>query len=307
MPSVADMMNMLGLRVEDAANVNFTDPVKLGALNNARIYTAQKMRKPYLTELQIVQETLTATSGQYALSSLTFDVLGGGQGIVDVKINGGKWCTEIDRKDIKIKENIFYDGTINNPVYYIFGNTIYVDNGQTNPVIDVYYYKVPTEMMYMATIGALAVPGKGGFIGDDDQGLSAVDGTYKGIGVYSVAQDSYHVVTDYVGATRTFTVEPDAPANFGSDEIMFITNDFDTLDIKPSATDTELKVVKCDLNVALHGIVVDLAEAECHAMDADIQRKDAADGMASLLITTLNDRYVEAEGIGTQGDYRRIG
>lgn len=307
MPSVTDMMHTLGLRVEDAANVDFTDAMKLGALNNARIYAAQKMKKPYLTELQVVQETLTATNGQYALSSLTFDVLGGAQGIVAVKVNGGKWFTEIDRKDIKIKENIFLDGSINNPVFYIFGNTLYVDNGQTSPTIDVYYYKVPTEMMYKANISALAVPGTGGFLGDASQGLSAVDDTYNGIVVYSINQDSYHVVTDYVGTTRTFTVLPAAAANFGDDEIMFISNDFDTLDIEPSATDTDLKVVKCDLNVALHGIVVDLAEAECYAMDRDIQRKDAASDMANLLINTLNDRYVEAEGIGTQGDYRRIG
>lgn len=302
-----EMVNIEGLRLEDEKGSNFTDDTKLSALNNAQTNLAHKLKKPYLTELQEVEDSLTATSGEYALSSLNFDVLGGGQGILRVKINGGKYCTEIDRKDLKAMENFYTAGSINNPMYYVFENKIHISNGQTNPTIDVYYYKVPTDMIYVADISALGAPADTGFIGDDSQGLSAVDDTYNGIVVYSVNQESYHVVTDYVGETRTFTVSPAADANFGDDEITFIANEFDNLSIKPSSTDASLKVVTCDLNPSLHSLVIDIAEAECWAMDAEIDRKNAATQMADLVVTTLNDQYVEAEGIGTDGVYRRMG
>ncbi len=303
--NVTEMVHTLSLRLEDAATINFTDAMKLQALNNGQVYAAHRLVKPYLTELQAVQESLTATSGEYAMSSLTYNVLGGEQGIVAVKINGGKWCTEISVKDLKKTENFYLAGTVNNPLYWVFNNIIYVSNGQTNPSIDVYYYKVPTDMIYKFDIGAGTA--KTAFLGDDNQNLSGIDTTYVGIVAYSVNQNSYHVVTAYVGATREFTVEPAAAVNWADDEIYFISNDFDLLAIEPSSSDADMEVETCALNKSLHELVVTLAEMECWQMDAQKNRADTADVIAKIIIDTLNGRYVEAEGIGTKGDYRYKG
>ena len=261
----------------------------------------RRLRDEYLTELQVIETGLTAAGGELSLGSLTYDVLRGAQGIKGVKLNGGDWCIKIDYMDVKKTENTFLAGSVENPLYYIFEDKIHVMSGQENPVIDVYYLKIPTDIFYKIDISADTTPSDTTFAGDPGQGLSSDDDAYNGAPIYSVNQDSYHVVTDYAGATRTFTVEPAASSNFGDDEIYFVTNDYDPLDIGPSATSTSEKVETCELNESLHELVITLAEAECWAMDAQLDRKDAAMQNAELIIKTLNDRYREAEGIGTKG------
>jgi len=196
---------------------------------------------------------------------------------------------------------MFLSRSGNNPLYYVYQNTIYVNNGQTNPSIDVYYLKAPADIKYKYDIGALAEAAGTGFIGDDGQNLSTKDDTYNGAVIRSTVQESFHVVTDYVGATRTFTVAPEADAVFEDDEIYFITSDFDTLSIGPSSSDADTVVETCQLNSALHLIVLDLAEAECWAIDAQPARQEAAVARAKLMAKALNERYVAASGIGTKG------
>ena len=59
---------------------------------------------------------------------------------------------------------------------------------------------------------------------------------------------------------------------------------------------------ECDLNVALHEAVIDLAESQLCKMDANVERAAAAFGNASAQIEALNARYAaEApSGIGTK-------
>lgn len=306
-----DMINILGNRVEDIAATVFTDAAKLTALNNAQTYVVNKLRKEYLTELQVIQTSLTATSGVYAMSSLTYSVLRGAQGILKVKIASGNECTRIKSTEQKKLENTLTAGSIENPIYWVFKNTIYVSNGQTNPSIDVYYQKVPADLFYKVDIVAYGTPSKSDFIGSTTNlpqvaWLSVADDTYNGAAIYSVAQKSYHIITDYdatgdAGGEQFFMVEPDSGANWGTDEIYFLTNRYDGLSIAPSTSDASMHVETSELNVSLHEIIITYAEAELWAMDAKIDRKDAALAAADLIIQTLNDRYVKAEGVGTSG------
>jgi hypothetical protein len=59
---------------------------------------------------------------------------------------------------------------------------------------------------------------------------------------------------------------------------------------------------ECELNIALHEIVIDLAESQLWKMDAKMDRAAAASASATAQITALNARYpAEAPGgIGTQ-------
>jgi len=68
--NATDMINILSLRLEDAANITFTDAAKIKALNNAQVYAAQRLRDEYLTELQVIETGLTAAGGELSLGSL---------------------------------------------------------------------------------------------------------------------------------------------------------------------------------------------------------------------------------------------
>ena len=59
---------------------------------------------------------------------------------------------------------------------------------------------------------------------------------------------------------------------------------------------------ECELNIALHEIVIDLAESQLWKMDAKMERAAAASASATGQITALNARYpAEApSGIGTK-------
>jgi len=97
--NVAEMVDSLGVRLADAAGTNFTDALKERVLNNAQKTGLPMVLKEYLTELQVIEESLTATSGVYALSSLTYSVYGGAQGIIKVKIHDGDYFHDITQKD----------------------------------------------------------------------------------------------------------------------------------------------------------------------------------------------------------------
>jgi hypothetical protein len=295
------MAQLLSLRLEDAKTTKFSPAALVKALNNGQDFLCQQIRKEYLTSLQVIDAQKTATSGYYALSSLTYDPLHGAQGIRKVKIYDGQYCTRIDITERKKEENSYISGSINNPLYYVKDNKIYVSNGQTSPVIDIYYYKNPAPMMYYFTVAEHGTPSDTQFLGDDDQGLSEIDDTYNGIPVYSETQESYHIITDYIGATREFVVEPAASANFGTELMYFIRRpDIDAYSVKPTATDTDLYVETSELNLALLETVLTLAEAQLWSMDSKMDRRNNAREMANLIIQTLNESYIPPAGIGTR-------
>ena len=60
---------------------------------------------------------------------------------------------------------------------------------------------------------------------------------------------------------------------------------------------------QCELNPALHELVLDFSEAQLWRMDAKADRAQAASNNAYTIIKTLNERYQveKPEGIGTKG------
>lgn len=295
--NVHTMMALLGIRLEDAGGSIFTESERLQFLNNAQLKLAQRLHNSYLTELQVIETSKTATNGKYAISSLSNTVLRGGEGIMKVKINGGLYCTRIDVKDIKRTENPFYKGSSTNPLYYVFQNYIYVIAGVTSPVIDIYYLKLPTTLKYKLDVDADAAPATTTFVINSSESPSSSDDYYNGAPIYSVEHDSYHVITHYDGTGKIVTVFPAASGNFtDGQEIYFLTQDFDALSIPG---------IICDINESLHEIVVSLAEMEAWAMDAKLDRREAAKLNADSIIDVLNFKYTEAIGIGTKN--RRLG
>ncbi len=302
------MISLLGLRLEDTSAKEFTDALKLKTLNNAQLKLANLLHNSYLTELQELQASLTFTSGVYSISTLYSSyghrVLRGEQGLLKAKIENDLYCTKIVVRDLKRTENALLAGTLRNPLFWVFQNKIYISNSQTNPEVDIWYLRTPWTMYYKQAISVAGTPSTTTFLGDSGEGFSTSDTAYTGAILYSIAEDSYHKVTSYDAAgngegERFFTVTPVAGSNFGTDEIYFISRSYDELDNLKAAGET------CQLNPSLHELVVSLAEAECWALNAELERSNEVTKAAMNEIATLNKRYNRTAGIGTQGDERR--
>ena len=292
----ATMMNMLGYRIGDADTNLFTNPFRVKSLNKAQTQMAQLLHPSYLTELEVLQESVVVGSGYTAITGLTYDVLGGADGIMAVKIHSGKFCKRITMQELKKTENTYYAGSTDNPMFYTFNNRIYV-LPSTVTSIDVYYLRKPTDLVY--PLNADAGTAKSIFKGRAADGLSGVNGTYDDAPVFHDQNDTYHVITDYAHTTYAFTVTPDTTFDFAANqEFYFLLNHFDTL------TKTNFNGAMSDLNPALHEIIVSLAEAYCWALDANKDRYDIALNNAKTEIEVLNSRYTKAQGIGTSEDKR---
>ena len=218
-----EMLSTLGLRLEDPQESSFTQAAKLDALNIAQRSVVNLVHNSYLVELQAIvsNQAMVAYSVTYAVLTAA-----NGQpirnGIVAVKLNGGKWATMIEPGDQKRLENTYLAGSATNPVSYIFGEKVYVDGAASGTTaIDVWYLRQPLAFT-------------------------------SGSAVSNVSQ----VLT-----------------------------------------------AECELNVAMHEIIVDLAESQLWKMDAKVDRAGAAFGNAKAQIDALNARYpAEApSGIGTKG------
>ena len=299
---VREMMDNLGLRVEDATGSTFTDAMKLKALTNGQNKAAAFLHNNYLDELRVKESNKSLASNILAFSGLKYRVLRGEQGILKVKVRNGKYATRLDLVDLKKTENSLLASSDQNPLYYVFQQKIEMLHSVS--AIDVWYMRLPNPLLYMFTMTATGTPSATKFIGDDDQGLSASDNAYGGSAstdtdrsvIYCIETNTYHVVTNYVGVSRTFTVSPGlvyGSAKFVTGySFMFLTHDFDKLN---------LDGVYPDLNPSLHELMLTFAEGELWRMDKQPERATAAQKDALAQVEVLNAKYVQAEGIGTKG------
>ena len=97
---------------------------------------------------------------------------------------------------------------------------------------------------------------------------------------------------------QTIYVKPDSVGNI---DIWYIKSPTDFA-ISPGAGEQALSA-DCELNIALHELVLDFAEAQLWRMDSKPDRASSAYTNALNLIKVLNERYQleKPEGIGTKG------
>jgi len=289
--NVAEMIELLGIRLEDEDSVIFGEDKKLLFLNHAQESLAIMLAREYLTELQVIETSLTATGGKYVLSGLQHPVLCGGEGILKVKLSNGRYCYPIPVEELKRTET-WLAKSDSNPMFYVFQNTIYVLCATVNPTIDVWYFKMPTTLRYAFTVRDRDVASTTILRGSSGQDLSTADDYYNGAVIYSVDHGSYHVITDYDGGDTEFTVTPAASSEFGAgDEFYFLTHDFDMV---------HLEGATCDLNSSLHELIVDIAEAEAWGVDNKAARQKAAMDQVVLKISVLNERFRPSGGVKTK-------
>ena len=299
--TVTEMVNQLGLRVEDTAKQALNNAARVAALNNAQVRVAALLDPGYLTQLEVQDANTSAASGVIDISDggdLDNDVLRGADGIQRVKVYGSLECTRIEMADIKQQENDYKAASFDHPLFYIHSDNIYL-LPSTIAAADVYYRKKPTTLAGSFTMAASGTPGTQAFLGTSGEGLSDSDDAYNGLPIYVVGKDEHHIIADYdvAGAgdgNLLFTTEHANATNFGADTFYFLTHAEDSVN---------LAGVTSELDSSLHPLILDLAEAELWGMVGDLERKNGVIETAGIEIKMLNENMTR--GVDTKASRLR--
>jgi len=287
MLDVYDMLEILGLQLEDPSAIRFSNRIKRDNLEQAQYKLANLLHTNYLTEFEYVDESKTATAKVLNFSDLTYKVLKGNQGILKVKIHGGRYCNQIDIKDLRDNSNSYMEGTDTNPLFYVYDEKIYILCSTANPVIDVFYLRNPDPLYYPLVITgeASTTSFKVAYFSDTYN-----NDYFNGSLIYCVNKDSYHVVTEYVKADTELIVSPAAGTNFATNETIYLLRN-----ISKEIEITGLDSVYPNLNGSLHQLMVDMAEAMCWKSGRDkayVDRSKVALDNVLRQIKGLNEKMM---------------
>ena len=295
--TIQEIIDYLLVRLEDLEKDSWETAELLVAINNAVLKVANGVNSDYLTELEETDADVTITAGVINITGLSEAVLGGGARILNVFPENLPEAKKYHHSDIRQLENTYYKPSLKRPVFYVFANKI-----QVRPITivkaDVTFLRVPKPLLYDFTVAEAGAASTTKFLGDDSQGLSAVDDYYcladkdeNRVVLYCQGKKAYFIVTSYTGATREFTVAPAADENFGTDIINFVTHSFDQLN---------LNNINFELNDILRGVVLEFAEAELRGMGDETDKKTGALQSAYAELELLNKRYEKPIGGGNK-------
>lgn len=144
------MTTLLGLRLEDVGEKNFSAAAKLSALNVAQRTAANFLHESYLTELETrANPTLSQqhkNAGAYPFGSSTIQPIRNRVHGVQVKYSGPfVWCIMIPFDDVKKTENMYMGADESNPLAYVFGNQLFIRPNFADIVgVAVYYLNSPS-------------------------------------------------------------------------------------------------------------------------------------------------------------------
>ena len=158
-----EMVDMLGLRLEDPDQASFTSATKVKALNIAQRTVVNLIDNAYLTELQEIDSATFANNvyadnasgnglddnGKSTFTGLGIDPIRGGViaiKVYDVVNNASVdlgFANIIEPQDAKRLENSYLAGSDSNPVAYIFNSTIYVKPVKASGAVDVWFIRNP--------------------------------------------------------------------------------------------------------------------------------------------------------------------
>lgn len=153
-----EMKTLLGLRMEDPNENNFPATTKYSALNVAQRTVANFLDETYLTELEF--KDVVTNAGNTALITLSGD---GSLGSTNNKsthkpirnsirnlqtvVDGTyRYAIHIPFEDVKKLENDYFSAEVENPVFWVFGNSVHhrPNTGVTQVVL--YYLKSPASI-----------------------------------------------------------------------------------------------------------------------------------------------------------------
>lgn len=148
--TTANMITLLGVRLEDPSKDLFTDATLYLMINTAQRKLMQLLNANALTDFQVVNTNKTNSLDSdlderfVALSSLSPAPFGGVHGIQGIKKNNSDtWYTKISFHQYMDWSNGSVAMSYHNPLYWIRGDNIYISQ---NDAIDVYYLKKPIDV-----------------------------------------------------------------------------------------------------------------------------------------------------------------
>lgn len=150
--TTANMITLLGVRLEDPSKDLFTDATLYLMINTAQRKLMQILNHNALNDFQVVDTNNTNTldsdlNERYVdISSIASSSppFGGVHGIQGIKKNGSdSWYTKISFHQYMDWSNGSVSVSRHNPLYWIRGTRIYISE---NDSIDIYYIKQPTEV-----------------------------------------------------------------------------------------------------------------------------------------------------------------
>ena len=148
--TTANMITLLGVRLEDPSKDLFTDATLYLMINTAQRKLMQLLNANALTDFQVVNTNKTNSLDSdlderfVALSSLDPAPFGGVHGIQGIKKNNSDtWYTKISFHQYMDWSNGSVAMSYHNPLYWIRGDNIYISQ---NDAIDVYYLKKPIDV-----------------------------------------------------------------------------------------------------------------------------------------------------------------
>jgi len=160
-----EMKTLLGLRMEDTGENNFKATTKYSALNVAQRTVANFLHESYLTELEfedtiLLDENISAFTGVVALTGNGIDAgvnsvynessaipIRNSIRMVRTKVNNVyRYCLNVPFADAKKLENEYLGAEEENPVCWVFANSVHIKPSTTPQEIVLYYLKEPTDI-----------------------------------------------------------------------------------------------------------------------------------------------------------------
>ena len=157
--TLAEMTDLLGLRMEDSAQTSFPLATKIKALNVAQRTAANFLDEAYLTELE-VQDVVGLTGLSSSTAYFFLDGTGAALHSANIPLRNSirqvqvshatgvyKYCVMIPFSDVKKLENSNLAYGTDNPVAWVWGTRLYVRPITTDLAhLSLYYLKEPTAM-----------------------------------------------------------------------------------------------------------------------------------------------------------------
>jgi len=231
-----EMIDVLGLRMEDESEDVFGAALKLSSLNWAQLELTSLIHMAYLNELEVQDFHISCAldsgedEGSIAFSSLSKQPLS--NGIQRVKINGGAWCHMIKADDVRKNANTFSQGTTARPLAYLQRERIYVAASIDTVAIDVHYIREPETMVARFTVASVA---NGAVVSAPDLDAYYIEMTFTTPGWtadefigqcgYNETKESNFIIIDNTTTALHILTTPEEEIYQGNDVIHFITAD----------------------------------------------------------------------------------
>jgi len=273
MNNLQTMRNVLRLRLEDKdfkiSPLFLTDIIEMAELELAILLSPE-----LLTSLETI-ESVAISGSSFNLSSLEYQPLKAGNSILKVKMANGLYAHQIDINNLKQTEIDLLEGTDGTPQYYIYDGKVNFLCDTASQTVTIYYHKKPlplTPIFVLATAStfsdAATVPTPSG-----------VDDAYNNKAIYNIDTKSYHIITDYVGTSKTLTLSPTMTGAATGDRIIFVDDE-----VKASLG----TFVQTSLNNDYNDIILLLAEGNAWKKDGYSDRSKEAIAKAYARIKELN-------------------